>query len=407
MNARDSVDVEQEPGTDDRAALIPDATHYFIGYKLNVTGTTEQTHYQLLFFSWLGFFSQVPEFLINVVSVVVAFHGAAVRQVYACLAVVVLVIAANESFVFIDTSSWTDGFFWLTMATVAVFFSANGMYENCLWGFVADFPPLFINAVVIGNNFCGVLISSAAIVSLVVAPNGDVRTAACIYFSFALFTAVLCLASFAVLCRLPYAKYYRTMAREAEAAPEADVDIRAHMRKIAATVQEKWQDMLCVFLTFFVTLALFPAVVGTVNQAGQIPLSEVLFHPVVVFLNFNLAALGGNLIADYTSWRPSSKSLLGFVGLRILFFPLLLFSNFGGDLRRFPALITNDVVFCVLVCLLGLTQGYCSSLSMMFASKGTDNHRSRDCGTLASLFCVLGVCAGANFTFLENLLMLH
>lgn len=78
---------------------------YFIGYKLNVTGTTEQTHYQLLFFSWLGFFSQVPEFLINVVSVVVAFHGAAVRQVYACLAVVVLVIAANESFVFIDTSS--------------------------------------------------------------------------------------------------------------------------------------------------------------------------------------------------------------------------------------------------------------------------------------------------------------
>ncbi|KAH7729012.1 hypothetical protein AAVH_03385 [Aphelenchoides avenae] len=41
------------------------------------------------------------------------------------------------------------------------------------------------------------------------------------------------------------------------------------------TLKEKWREMLSVFLTFFVTLALYPAVIGKVEPSGQIALPSM------------------------------------------------------------------------------------------------------------------------------------
>ncbi|KAH7680319.1 nucleoside transporter, partial [Aphelenchoides avenae] len=174
------------------------ARPYYIEYTLN-GNETQPAYYQDYFFSWLGLFTQVPNLLINVYSVVTAFHGNGVYRIYLCLSTMIGVLAVTLSFVFVDTSAWPEGFFWLTMSSVVLLCTANGLYENSLWGFVADFPPQFVNYVVIGNNVCGVFISLAAIFSITVAPSGNAEIAACIYFSVALGTAVCCLTSFFLL----------------------------------------------------------------------------------------------------------------------------------------------------------------------------------------------------------------
>ena len=45
------------------------------------------------------------------------------------------------------------------MACIVVLNSANGIYQNSIWGLVADFPGHFTNAIVLGNNLCGILMT--------------------------------------------------------------------------------------------------------------------------------------------------------------------------------------------------------------------------------------------------------
>jgi hypothetical protein len=57
-------------------------------------------------------------------------------------------------------------FFTLTMLSVVVLSSANGVYQNSIYGLAASFPSNFTNAVVIGNNVCGIFVTVVLILTL-------------------------------------------------------------------------------------------------------------------------------------------------------------------------------------------------------------------------------------------------
>jgi len=44
--------------------------------------------------------------------------------------------------------------------------SANGIYQNSIWGLVADFPGQYTIAVILGNNICGILMAFIYIIIL-------------------------------------------------------------------------------------------------------------------------------------------------------------------------------------------------------------------------------------------------
>jgi len=65
--------------------------------------------------------------------------------------------------------------------------------------------------------------------------------------------------------------------------------------------------MLDVFLVFFVTLAIFPAVLVKIQlyppgRNYDFFHSEALFRQVTIFLNFNIFATAGNFTANYIQW---------------------------------------------------------------------------------------------------------
>uniref|UniRef100_A0A914D7S0 Equilibrative nucleoside transporter 1 n=1 Tax=Acrobeloides nanus TaxID=290746 RepID=A0A914D7S0_9BILA len=176
--------------------------------------------------------------------------------------------------------------------------------------------------------------------------------------------------------------------------------------------KEAWLSMLNVFLVFFVTLAVFPAVLTNTplfppgkDQDFIIHLlhEKKIYVLVTTFLNFNVFAVIGNSIANLVQW-PSPKYLWMVVFPRLFFIPIFLFCNYGGSNRSstFPVLIENEWSFIVLIALMSLSHGYLSSLSMMYAPKAVDESKARIAGMMSAFFLVLGITLGINFTFIES-----
>lgn len=140
--------------------------------------------------------------------------------------------------------------------------------------------------------------------------------------------------------------------------------------------------MLCVFLTFFVTLALFPAIVSDIPLVQKydfiLPSKslkrfhldqhflETLYTPVTTFLNFNVFATIGNVIAGYYQW-PTMNNLIWPVLLRLLFIPYFLFCNYGGINRAVAVFFPSEYAFIFMLSLMSLSHGYFSSISLMYA----------------------------------------
>jgi equilibrative nucleoside transporter 1/2/3 len=97
---------------------------------------------------------------------------------------------------FIDSQSWPELFFWLTMLSVVVINIANGVYQGCCYGAAAKLPMKYTNAVSIGVNLGGTIAALFLILSIAMSPSH--RIEAIIYFS--------CTATLLAACLL--AEYY-------------------------------------------------------------------------------------------------------------------------------------------------------------------------------------------------------
>lgn len=90
----------------------------------------------------------------------------------------------------INTAHIPSIFFWVTLGSIILLNTANGIYNNSVFGMAAKLPQKYIGAVVLGTNLSGTLTSLADIASLTVAPNP--KTAAIYYFTTALFILLAC-----------------------------------------------------------------------------------------------------------------------------------------------------------------------------------------------------------------------
>jgi len=157
---------------------------------------------------------------------------------------------------------------------------------------------------------------------------------------------------------------------------------------------------LNVFMIFFVTLSIFPAVHAKVASCGQLHwLTDKYFSPVTCFLTFNVCAMLGNLIPNWIT-VPSPSRLWIPVFARVLFIPFFLFCNYSPQTRQWPVYFANDYVYLTGGILLGLSSGYYSSLAMMYAPRSVKPEDAPTAGMMAAFFLMLGIFAGVNFSFL-------
>ncbi|RWS02536.1 equilibrative nucleoside transporter 3-like isoform X2, partial [Dinothrombium tinctorium] len=375
--------------------MFINAESYFSEYKLNVTEASQE--YSKNFLSYFGIAAQLPNIIFNGLNLFIQTKGDSLTlRITITLIIEVLIFLLTICFAIVDTSTWPGAFFYLTMASVVVLNMANGVYQNCVYGAAANLPMKYSNAVVLGSNTSGTLTSVINLITIAVSPN--IRTAAIYYFLTALLVLLLCFDTYFALplCLFTLQKFYAFYAQLHSQEKSRNNHGSPPYLKI---LRETWPQLLNVFLIFFVTLTIFPAVHANISPLSYETsiLPKVYYTPVTCFFVFNFFAMLGNIVPNWITF-PGPKYLWIPVVMRFLFFPFFFFCNYNAEYRKWPVYITNDYVYITGGVLLGFTSGYFSSLGMMYAPRCVQPEYAGVAGMMAAFVLICGIFLGVNFS---------
>ncbi|KAE9548862.1 hypothetical protein FO519_007924 [Halicephalobus sp. NKZ332] len=219
--------------------FITIAPLYFIETKLKPATAPNNPGYVENFMNFVCLFSQLPNLTVNAIGLFID-KGNLFLRIVISLIIVLFACIFTIIFIFVDTSSWPFGFFVLTMFTVVVLNAANGIYQNSIYGLVGSFPPKYINAVVVGNNICGLLISVICVFTTIFIEDARSNTAA--YFGVALLALVLCTGSIFYLRKNEF--YSHQIGIEKRASEERGVYGLSDYIKV---FKEFWRSLLNVW----------------------------------------------------------------------------------------------------------------------------------------------------------------
>lgn len=237
--------------------------------------------------------------------------------------------------------------------------------------------------------FAGVLVSVLRIITKAVYPQDahGLRQSANLYFSVGIVVMVICVALYNVAPRLPVIKYYRELKIRAvdeekqEKGPLTGSVWRSTLWEIVGRIQ--WYGV-GIILTYVVTLSIFP---GYITEDVH---SEIFkdWYPVLLITAYNVFDLVGKCLTPLYLLE-NAKVAIGSTVVRLVFFPLFLACLYG------PKFMRTEIPVTILTSLLGLTNGYLTSVLMILAPKVVHLQHAETAGIVMVLFLVIGLAAGS------------
>nr|CAH0099039.1 unnamed protein product [Daphnia galeata] len=381
------------------------AKDYFVIHKLGQENTGQSLAYAANFLQFLGFASQVPNVIFNWLNIFIQIGGSLSTRIIGGILVEVAVFVLTVVLAMLESSQWPGAFFWTTMGSVVILNMAGGIYQNTIYGMSAKLPFKYTGAVVLGSNISGTFTAVINVISLALAPNA--RTSAIYYFIAALFILLACFDSFFAL---PLNRFYRyneqRIKRQEQEKSVASGGIKARP-PYWMIFKKCFPQCLNVFLVFFVTLSIFPAVYSDIKMVDEnFIISQKYFVAVCCFLSFNFFAMVGNMLPGLYSW-PGPRWLWIPVVLRVLFIPFFLLCNYQplGVTRALPVLIDNDWAYWIGGIFLGVTSGYYSSLAMMYCPRTVEPEYAATAGMFGAACLITGIFGGINFSLVMPILV--
>lgn len=235
----------------------------------------------------------------------------------------------------------------------------------------------------------GVLVSVLRIITKAIYPQDaeGLRKSANLYFIVGIVVMVVCLVLYNVAPRLPVIKYYRELKIQAvneEKQVKGPLTGSVWRSSLWDTVRRVQWYGFGMFLLYIVTLSIFP---GYITEDVH---SEILkdWYPILLITAYNVFDLvGKSLTAVYV--LENAKVAMGSTVVRLLFFPL-----FYACLRG-PKFMRTEIPVTVLTSLLGLTNGYLTSVLMILAPKAVQLQHAETAGIVMVLYLVVGLAAGS------------
>ena len=228
------------------------------------------------------------------------------------------------------------------------------------------FPPNYMGAVVQGQALGGIF---AAASNVIILSFGADDVAAAFYdFLIAVIFLVSALIAFIFLTRSEFYQFYsdETVAEtgnDAEdkkenveneqlidnAGGDSKVEVLQPMSSLDI-VKRIWVWILSVFICFFVTLAVFPAITVLVKSTSSgNQWSDKYFIPVGCFLVFNIGDYVGRMMASIIKWPQATHGgsliILIISLLRIAFIPLFLLCNAAPHSRNITDVSIRTLTF--------------------------------------------------------------
>uniref|UniRef100_A0A5K3F9A7 Equilibrative nucleoside transporter 1 n=3 Tax=Mesocestoides corti TaxID=53468 RepID=A0A5K3F9A7_MESCO len=466
------------------------AREYFVDYKLN-TKSSATSDYRINFLSYIAIGAQLPNLLMGAWNTFFQSKSSASNPTIRFLIVMSLefvILLFTTILVFVDTSQVPALFFGLTMVSVVLINCCVGIHQTLTFGLAAYLPMRYSNAVIIGSNTCGVFVASVNMIAKGISQlwgktEKSIIIATTSYFSVGTLYVVICIASYLLMQRLEFVRYYLDFASSADGKDDEEGDLisKTHEKRdsipisdedadnsstkptvskfvesasfdneergdnkegkaqgdikddssktttlrncfavccyskaegrvkcteywgrYVETFKECWVQCLTVWMVFTCTLSVFPAIQATVRPISPdyfIP--ENWFADVTCYFFFNLFAMLGCVVSSWVKF-PGPRFLWIPVLIRmVIFIPYFMVSNYlptGPGGRRMPLWVKNDHVYVVGSVVFAFTNGYFSSLAMMYAPSKSPPERAGLAGLLASFFLILGVFCGCYIT---------
>ncbi|XP_077247974.1 equilibrative nucleotide transporter 1-like [Tasmannia lanceolata] len=279
--------------------------------------------------------------------------------------------------------------YYITVAAVALSGVADALVQGGVIGSAGELPKRYMQATVAGTAASGVLVSVMRIITKAIYPQtaNGLRSSANLYFSVSIVVMVICLVCYNMADRLPVIQYYRDLKMQAmneeskEKGPLSGSAWRSTLWDIVGRV--KWFGF-GIFLIYVVTLSIFP---GYITEDVQSLLLKD-WYPILLIAGYNVFDLVGKSLTAIYLVDNANVAVAACIA-RLLFYPLFLGCLHG------PTFFRTEIPVTVLTCLLGLTNGYLTSVLMILAPKVVPLQCAETAGIVIVLFLILGLAVGS------------
>ncbi|XP_069609313.1 equilibrative nucleoside transporter 3 isoform X1 [Ranitomeya imitator] len=400
--------------------FICTAKHYWI-YKLRNcsdlpiiegAGVSDLGDYFESYFSIASSIPSVPCLILNFYLVN---RISSQARILSSLVVMLLIFIFTTVLVKVDTSFWTQEFFAVTLICVAVLSGASNILTASVFGVTGRFPMKHSQSLISGQAMGGTVSALAAILDLSIASN--VTDSALAYFLTADLFLLICICLYLILPRIEYSSYYLNI-KEEEGPHVTEADVSEETVDISSTktnsppilpILKKVKVLAaCLFYTFFISIIIFPTISAGIESVEKLSGSiwtNKYFTPMICFLTYNFADWSGRQITTWIqSPGPTSKILPTLVFLRTFFIPLFMFCNYQPRKHIYQVLFQNDVYPVMFITLLGFSNGYLGTLSMVYGPKVVPKEFSEGTAIVMSFFLGLGLAIGSAFSSLVHLI---
>ncbi|XP_052765911.1 equilibrative nucleoside transporter 3-like isoform X2 [Mya arenaria] len=350
-----------------------------------------ETDLQAMFESYLTLASTAPNLLFNLITtLLISRIGLKVRMSTA-LFLITSMFVLTASLVKMNTDSWQDSFFWITMITAVFINIGSSILGASLFGVASLFPSHYMQATMSGQAMGGIFAAVANLVTL--ALGSDVVDSGLGFFLFATFMSICTLIGYASLYCINYSRYHILEIGEDTVETRPTRSNGSGNTKLI--IKRIWKEGLSVCLIFLVTVSCFPAVASSVVSVNNTDWTEKYFSGLVCFLLFNAGDWAGRSVAG-TFKRPGigkSNLLLVLSVMRVVFIPLIMFCN--AQPRHDPVIFNSDAFPVIFIMLLGLTNGYLGTLAMMYGPSMVMAEHAEMTGAIMATCLTSGLVSGS------------
>lgn len=338
--------------------------------------------------------------------------------------------------------------FGITLLSCCVVGSSNALLSGGIFGLAGSFPPQYTGAVMSGQGLAGLVVSVASLVTIWAGNPVDICTdddsndddgdcedyvdySALSFFVISCIVMGTCVFSFLALMSLPFTHYHQNkaledMRRGASIDPDrkgtdnAPTETEALLEDLLdssgpeqvayeVTPERVWRIFKLIrpaafgaYLSFAVTLAMFPSITVLIQSSQQCSSNATRFNNDLFvpffFLLFNLFDFCGRILAGINQLGFTADTVWIAVACRVIFIPLFLFCNISGS--QLPVLFHSDVFPIIFMILFALSNGYLSTLSMMFGPTMVSSRHANLAGTIMVFCLTLGLLSGSALSFL-------
>ncbi|CAH8283616.1 unnamed protein product [Eruca vesicaria subsp. sativa] len=263
----------------------------------------------------------------------------------------------------------------LMVGSVVLCGLADGLVGGSLIGSAGKLPRQYMQAIFAGTASSGIIVSVLRITtkaSLAQTPQG-LRTSAHCYFIVSSTILLCCLLCCNVLYKLPVMQQHLKFQQPLY----SNLTVWMVGRKI------KWPAS-GILIIYTVTLSIFPGFIAE-NLKSQLLRS---WYPILLITVYNISDFVGKSLTALYLWQ-NIKSATWACIVRLLFYPL-----FSACLRG-PHWLRTEVPVVVLTFMLGLTNGYLTSVLMIMAPKTVHASEAELAAVFMVVFLGIGLVCGS------------